>query len=48
MIKLTDISKTYSTRTGRVQILDTVNLEINSGERLGILGRRQIHPDTVD
>lgn len=39
MITLHAISKRYPTRTGWVTVLDNINLAIQPGERLGILGR---------
>ena len=38
MIRLEDISKTYVTRSGPIQVLRDVNLTIECGERVGILG----------
>lgn len=38
MIRLTDIHKSYSVRSGHVDILKGVNLEIAKGEKVGILG----------
>ena len=39
MIRLAGINKTYSTRSGPVHVLRDVNLTIDRGERVGILGR---------
>lgn len=39
MIRLVDISKSYPTHAGPVRVLDAINLEIERGERVGILGR---------
>lgn len=39
MIKLENITKIYHTRRGARIILDNINLVLNKGERLGILGR---------
>lgn len=39
MIELRGITKYYKTRQGRRKILDELNLTINPGERVGILGR---------
>jgi capsular polysaccharide transport system ATP-binding protein len=38
MIVLRDVSKVYDTRTGPKTVLDRVNLTIQPGQRLGILG----------
>ncbi|VVE73505.1 ABC transporter [Pandoraea captiosa] len=38
MIELTDVTKRYATRLGRVTVLNKVNLRIARGERVGILG----------
>lgn len=38
MIVLSDVSKTYQTRTGPKAVLDRINLTIRPGQRLGILG----------
>lgn len=38
MIRLTDISKVYGTRGGPAHILRDVNLTVERGERVGILG----------
>lgn len=38
MIRLENISKSYATRGGPVQVLHDVNLTIGFGERVGILG----------
>ncbi len=39
MIVLHDVSKNYPTRSGTERVLDGVNLSVNPGERVGILGR---------
>ncbi len=39
MITIENISKDYPTRNGPRRILDSVNLTINKGERIGIVGR---------
>lgn len=39
MIRLDDVRKNYHTRQGSRVILDGINLQVNMGERLGILGR---------
>jgi len=38
MIRLEGISKTYATRSGPVEVLRNVNLTLDCGERIGILG----------
>lgn len=39
MIKLTNISKSYQTRQGLRQVLQDINLSIEPGQKVGILGR---------
>jgi len=39
MIELVDVSKDYHTRQGRRRVLDTINLQVRTGEKIGILGR---------
>ncbi|QTR49392.1 ABC transporter ATP-binding protein [Candidatus Thiothrix anitrata] len=39
MIKLESVSKRYNTRNGQYTVLDQVDLTIEKGERIGILGR---------
>lgn len=39
MIELIDVSKRYSTRNGKRCIFEKINLQINRGERVGILGK---------
>jgi capsular polysaccharide transport system ATP-binding protein len=38
MIKLHDVSKVYQTRSGPKTVIDRINLTINPGQKLGILG----------
>jgi capsular polysaccharide transport system ATP-binding protein len=38
MISLTDIRKSYPTRTGHVDVLKGIDLQVLKGERVGILG----------
>ena len=38
MIEINNISKTYPIRNGFHKVLDNINLQINSGDKLGILG----------
>jgi capsular polysaccharide transport system ATP-binding protein len=47
MITLTDVSKSYPTRQGRVTVLDRVNLSVAPGEKIGILGRNGAGKSTV-
>ena len=47
MIQLRDINKTYETRSGPVQVLRDINLSVDSGERVGILGRNGAGKSTL-
>lgn len=47
MIGLTNVDKFYQTRRGPRQILNSVNLSIAPGERLGILGRNGAGKSTL-
>jgi capsular polysaccharide transport system ATP-binding protein len=47
MIRLSDVSKYYSTRFGSTRILSHVNLQIAPGERIGILGRNGAGKSTM-
>lgn len=47
MISLRHISKTYPTRSGPVAVLRDVNLTIDYGERMGILGRNGAGKSTL-
>lgn len=47
MIELTNIRKDYPTRNGPVTVLDSVQLEIDPGERVGILGRNGAGKSTI-
>ena len=47
MIRLADVKKDYHTRQGPVRILDDIQLTINSGERVGILGRNGAGKSTL-
>lgn len=47
MIKLTDISKSYVTRSGKHVVLDGINLTIKPGEKIGILGRNGAGKSTL-
>ena len=41
VIKLSDISKVYTTKTIETQALEGINLEVNKGEFLSIMGDRK-------
>jgi capsular polysaccharide transport system ATP-binding protein len=47
MISLENVNKTYPTRSGPVQVLKNVNLTIERGERVGILGRNGAGKSTM-
>lgn len=47
MIKLTNVSKRYETRSGPVTIFKNVNLRVEPGEKLGILGRNGAGKSTM-
>lgn len=47
MISLHNVDKTYPTRSGPVRILRDINLKIDSGERIGILGRNGAGKSTL-
>ncbi|CAB5080129.1 ABC transporter ATP-binding protein [Burkholderia cenocepacia] len=47
MIELVDISKDYHTRQGRRRVLDTINLQVRTGEKIGILGRNGAGKSTM-
>lgn len=47
MIRLEDVSKTYGTRRGRRRVLDRVNLTLERGRNLGILGRNGAGKSTL-
>lgn len=47
MIRLSDVSKSYRTRSGMVPVLKGVNLAVSPGERLGILGRNGAGKSTL-
>jgi capsular polysaccharide transport system ATP-binding protein len=47
MITLTDVSKSYPTRQGPVVVLDRINLQVEAGEKIGILGRNGAGKSTL-
>lgn len=47
MIQLTNVSKDYRTKAGWRRILSDINLVINPGERIGILGRNGAGKSTL-
>lgn len=47
MIQLAGVSKTYGTRSGPARVLRDVNLTVEPGERIGILGRNGAGKSTV-
>ncbi|CAE6840072.1 Polysialic acid transport ATP-binding protein KpsT [Paraburkholderia nemoris] len=47
MIELKEICKEYHTRQGRRRVLDRINLRVNPGEKIGILGRNGAGKSTM-
>lgn len=47
MIELKEVCKEYHTRQGRRRVLDGINLRVNSGEKIGILGRNGAGKSTM-
>jgi capsular polysaccharide transport system ATP-binding protein len=47
MIRLQNVSKRYGTRSGDVTVLDNINLLIQQGEKLGVLGRNGAGKSTL-
>ncbi|CAE6845250.1 Polysialic acid transport ATP-binding protein KpsT [Paraburkholderia aspalathi] len=47
MIELKNLSKVYKTRQGRRTVLDTINLRVEKGEKVGILGRNGAGKSTM-
>ena len=47
MIEIVNVSKHYQTRSGSVTVLDDINLTLQPGKRLGILGRNGAGKSTI-
>ncbi|MGF6381313.1 capsular polysaccharide transport system ATP-binding protein [Paraburkholderia atlantica] len=47
MIQLENVSKVYRTRQGRRTVLDKINLRVEKGEKVGILGRNGAGKSTM-
>jgi len=47
VIEIENVVKRYSTRNGKVTILDDINIKISAGERIGILGRNGAGKSTL-
>ncbi|MEQ5843321.1 ABC transporter ATP-binding protein [Paraburkholderia acidicola] len=47
MIELNEVCKEYHTRQGRRRVLDGINLRVNAGEKIGILGRNGAGKSTM-
>ncbi|MFM0274789.1 ABC transporter ATP-binding protein [Paraburkholderia aspalathi] len=47
MIDIKDVCKDYHTRQGRRRVLDRINLRVNPGEKIGILGRNGAGKSTL-
>lgn len=47
MIRLTNVCKDYDTKAGPHRVLDNINLTVNPGERIGILGRNGAGKSTM-
>lgn len=47
MIEIINVSKHYQTRSGSIKVLQDINLTLQPGERLGILGRNGAGKSTI-
>ncbi|SIO69860.1 capsular polysaccharide transport system ATP-binding protein [Burkholderia sp. GAS332] len=47
MIELNEVCKDYHTRQGRRRVLNGINLRVNQGEKIGILGRNGAGKSTM-
>lgn len=47
MLKLENVTKYYSTESGMRKVLDDINLTINKGEKVGVLGRNGAGKSTL-
>jgi ABC-type polysaccharide/polyol phosphate transport system ATPase subunit len=47
MIRLTNVTKCYPTSAGRLTVLNSINLTIQPGERVGIMGRNGAGKSTL-
>ena len=47
MIRLTDVCKDYDTKAGPRRVLDSINLTVHPGQRVGILGRNGAGKSTL-
>lgn len=47
MIQIEDVTKVYSTRRGPRVVLDTINLRVEKGQRVGIIGRNGAGKSTL-